>query len=86
MKAAWTRRAGGPNRPCDHLELRGSVQPALVLAQLLPVLGLPDDFVDGLQDPSAAGLSSLQQGEVWSTSCREEKKVFTHKSLHVSPL
>lgn len=79
----------GHNRPCDHLELRGSVQPALVLAQPLPVLGLPDHFVDGLQDPSAAGLSSLQQGEVWCTSCRErerKKKVFTHKSLQVCPL
>lgn len=55
--------AHNPRR--GHLELRGGVQPALVLAQLLPVLRFPDDLVDGLQDPSAAGLSALQQGEVW---------------------
>lgn len=64
----------GHDRPREHLELRGSVQPALVLAQPLPVLGLPDYFVDGLQDPSAAGLSSLQQGEVCCTSCGEENR------------
>lgn len=59
----------GQNPQCGHLELRGGIQPALVLAQLLPVLRFPDDFVDGLQDPSAAGLGALQQGEVWCAAC-----------------
>lgn len=66
------------NPRCSHLELRGGVQPPLVLAQLLPVLRFPDDFVDGLQDPSAAGLSALQQGQVWCTGCGTNKRNLMH--------
>lgn len=68
----------GQSPRCGHLELRGGVQPALVLAQLLPVLRFPDDFVDGLQDPSAAGLSALQQGQVWCAGCGTNKLTLTY--------
>lgn len=44
----------------DHLELRGSVQPALVLVEALPVLSFPDNLVDSLQYPSATRLSTLK--------------------------
>ena len=43
-----------------HLELRGSVQSALVLAETLPVFGFPDDLIDDLQYSSATSLGALQ--------------------------
>ncbi len=57
MQNKGRNRSAGIN---VHLELRSSVQPALVLAEVLPVFGFPDNLIDSLQDPSTTGLSALK--------------------------
>lgn len=47
-----------------HLELRSSIQPALVLAEALPVLRFPNVLIDALQYPSATCVRSLEQGQI----------------------
>ncbi len=76
--SALMRRTG---RRGAHLELccdgigqplqRRQVQPALVLAELMPVLCLSDDLVNDLQYPTATGLCSLKQLQVRRRRCTQ---------------
>lgn len=56
---------------------RREVQPALVLAEPMPVLRLPDILVNSLQNPAATGLCSLQQLQV-------RRGHYTHTHTHAN--